>query len=231
MNKKRFGLIAIASLLLVSQSACLVGAQNGTEYRTQITTPIVIGANGSFAASEPNVDVSYEISGIPGATGTVTATVYNGNPQATANIRDGVSLFHFVAVNINMNENEFIQAKISIKLEGISGIDAPYTVYKYVADNDSFVQVPATVDMETMIATVTLGNLSDLLFAIGGVSSEKVAFPASSWLVLVVSVFVIVILVGFSVYYLRGSAGKRSLKLLNSLFVFERNLCFSIGGG
>ncbi len=79
--------------------------------------------------------ISYSIQGAPGAVGTVTADVYEGNPQPTATIPSGISLSHFVAITFNMNAADFSQATITIsyRASDVQNIQSPYQVYKYIA--------------------------------------------------------------------------------------------------
>lgn len=89
---------------------------------------MTISPDGTFTATESDVGASYLIQGTPGATGTVTATVYDGNPQPTATVPGGTSLTHFVAITFNMNANDFTQATITINYadSDVQNIQMPY---------------------------------------------------------------------------------------------------------
>jgi flagellar basal body-associated protein FliL len=210
VNRKTSGIIVMFVLLLAT-FAIGSSTAGSSPYIARATTQVLISSNGSFFASEPNASIAYEISGIPGAEGTVTATVYNGNPQASAATPNGISLVHFVVVTINMNDYEFVHAKISITLnnDDASSIQPPYTAYKYMASSDSFVPVPASVDMNAKTVTITLTSLDDPLFAIGGAPAAPVSQTASSWLILIACTIVIVLLAVVLVTYLRRSEKRK----------------------
>jgi len=212
MNKSKLGVLTIITVLLLSFTIVIVAAQQA--YQTEKTTNVTVGSDGTFTASESDVGISYEIQGTAGATGTVTADVYSGNPQATANIPAGVSLSHFVVITFDMNANDFISAKIVISYSDsdVSGISAPYAIYKYNdAYTNSYVALPSTVDTAAKTITVTVNSLSDPLFAIGGATATSGGIPTSTWvIIIVVSVIVIVLVAVFVVSRMRKPSGKSS---------------------
>jgi hypothetical protein len=204
MNKSKLGVIAIVTLLLLSLSVSLVAAQ----YTTQKTTAVTISSDGTFTASEPDVGVSYAITGTPGASGTVTADVYSGNPQATASIPNGTSLTHFIAITFNMNANDFSQATINITYtdSDVQNIQSPYAVYKYISNTNSYVALPSTVDTATKTITVTLLSIDDPLLAIGGATSTSGGLQAVTWAIVIVSVIAIVLVAVLVVSRMRHPA-------------------------
>ena len=189
--------MVILTVLLLSLSVSLVAAQ----YTTQKTTDVTISSDGTFSASDSDVGVSYLILGTSGATGTVTATVYNGNPQPTATVPDGISLAHFVVITFDMNADEFTQATITMSYpdSDVQNIQSPYTIFKYVLSSDSYVELPSSFDSVAKTITITVNSLDDPLFAIGGVATATAGIPASTWIILAVSIIAIVLLAGFIV--------------------------------
>ena len=195
VNRSKLIGIAIIAVLLFSLSVSLVAA---AEYTTEKTTDVTVGSDGTFTATEPDVGVSYQITGTAGATGTVTADVYNGNPQPTADIPSGVSLTGFIVLTFDMNPLEFTQATITISYTAleVQNINAPYAIYKYVASSDSYVALPSTVDTDAKTITVTLNSVTDPLLAIGGAtktSSGGGGGSSTTWILVGVSVVLIVV--------------------------------------
>jgi len=202
-KSKLFG-IATITVLLFLLSVSLVVAQ----YTTVKTTDVTIPSDGVFNASEPDVGISYSILGTPGATGTVTTAIYNGNPNPTATVPAGISLTYFIAITFNMNESDFTQATISISYSDsdIQNIQQPYTIYKYLPDSNSYTPLNSIVDANTKTITVTLSSITDPLLAIGGASKSTGGIPASIWIAIIVSAIVIVLLAVFLVWRLRHSS-------------------------
>lgn len=199
--KSKLLVISVVAVLLLSFSLSLVSAQ----YVTEQTTNVAISSEGKFTAAEPNVGVSYVIQGTPGATGTVTAAVYTGDPQPTASVPSGVSLAHFVVITFNMNAADFSQATIVINYAAsdVQNLKSPYSVYKYDANSNSYFELASTIDTNAKTITVTLTSLNDPLLAIGGTSKTSGGFSGAEWAVLVVSIIIIVLLVVIVVRYLR----------------------------
>ena len=171
MNKSKLGVLTLIFVLLLSYTVAIAAAQ----YTTEKTTDITISSDGTFTADESDVGISYEIQGTPGATGSVTAAFYTDNPQTTATIPDGISLSHFVVVTFNMDANDFSSANIVISYSDsdVNGISEPYAVYKYIAETDSYVALPSTVDTDAKTITITVVSIADPLFAIGGTTVEE----------------------------------------------------------
>jgi hypothetical protein len=193
MNKSKLGVLSIIALLVLSLSVGLVAAQ----YTLQKTTDLVVGSDGTCSACETDVGITYVVQGTPGATGSVTASIYNGNPQPSANIPGGVSLNHFVVVSFDMAASDFSQATITLNYadSDVQNIKSPYTVYKYQPSTDSYVPLLSTVDTAAKTITVTLGSVDDPLLAIGG-STETAptsSIPVWTWAV-TISVVIIVVL-------------------------------------
>ena len=128
--------------------------------------------DGKFSGGAASVGVGYEIEGLAGAIGSVTAAVYNANPQSSASIPNGVSLTRFVVITFNMNAADFISATIRITYTDadVSGIQTPYTIYKYVPSINSFIELTPIVDTVNKMMTITVNSIDDPLFAIGGAS-------------------------------------------------------------
>ena len=187
--------IAIITVLLVSLLVSLAAAQLITEKTTNVT----IAPNGTFTATDSDCGVSYSIVGAPGATGTVTACVYNCNPQLTAVIPRGTSLNHFVAITFNMGADGFQTATITVgyTASDVQNIRSPYEIFKYVPDTNSYVKLNSTVNTVAKTITVKSNNsLNESLLAIGGATASTLAggIAASTWVILTISVSAIVLL-------------------------------------
>jgi hypothetical protein len=198
MSKSKLGVFSIIVLLLLSFTISLVAAQ----YTPSKTTNFNIGIDGTRTVSESEIGVTYVLQGTPGSNGSVTASVFGGNPQVTASIPEHVSLNHFIAIVFDMSSSDFKQAQITISYSDsdVANLQKPYSVYKYFPDTDSFVQLPTTVDTDAKTMTVTINSVNDNpLLAIGGLAVEESRVTTSSWIILVVSVIVIVVLTVFIV--------------------------------
>ena len=153
------------SILLLSPAA-LVLALYGHE-------PIIyfLDSNGYFHFEEPALGIAVRVRGTPGANCTLLTEIYNGNPEPTAAIPDGISLTHFAVVIINMNANQFSNVSITINYTttDFQDIQPPYAVYEYVPGTDSFVKLPSAVDVAAKTITFTETSIVSGLFAIGGV--------------------------------------------------------------
>ena len=191
MNKSKLTIISLVTLLMLSLSVSLVAAQ----YSTEKTTDVTFSSDGTFTASESDVGVYYSIEGTPGASGTVTATVYNGNPQADAAVPSGISLTHFIAITLNMNAADFKSAKIIISYSDsdVQNIQPRYEVYKYIPNTNSYVSMPSTVDTTAKTITITLASIDDPLLAIGGTTGTGGGIWAVMWGAIIVSVIAVVL--------------------------------------
>ena len=208
---KKSKLFAFTLLFLLSFSAC--GALVTAQYDGQETTPVTIGSSGTFSGGALDIGIAYEVQGTPGATGSITAQVYNGNPQSTASIPEGVSLTRFVVITFNMNSADFTVANIYITYTDadVANLQAPFKVYKYMPSTDSYVEVPSTVDTIAKMVTVTVNSIADPLFAIGGAPASHITpgpgdsdgFSTTAWVLLAASVVVIVVLAVFGVWYFK----------------------------
>jgi hypothetical protein len=193
MNKSKLGVLSIVALLVLSLSVGLATAQ----YTTQKTTDLAVGSDGTCTVYETDVGITYLVQGTPGATGSVTAAIYNGNPQPSASIPSGVSLNHFVVVTFDMAASDFSQATITLNYadSDVQNIQPPYTVYKYLPATGSYVALPSTVDTVAKTITITLNSVDDPLFAIGG--STEVAptssVPVWTWAVTISAIIIIVL--------------------------------------
>lgn len=207
MNKTKFVTITLLSLLMLSMFSAFVSA-----YPTEVTTPVTIGPDGTFSGSAQDIGVGYQIEGVAGASGSVTAQIYNANPQTSASIPEGVTLSRFVVITFNINSADFTKANIYITYTDadVANLQAPYTVYKYIASTDSYIEVPSSVDTASKLITVTVTSVSDPLFAIGGSALTSTASPDNSggfssmaWVILAISIVVIVMLAVFGVWYFK----------------------------
>jgi hypothetical protein len=205
-NKLKVGVLALITTLIISFS--LLGVLVEAQYTTSQTTDVTLGSDGTFTATQPNVGVSYQIAGTPGAIGTVTADRYNGNPQPTATIPNGVTLTNFIAITFNMNPSDFSQATITVNYADseVQNINSPYTIYKYVTSSNSYVALPSTVDANSKTITVTLTSVTDPLLAIGGAATTSHSGSSSTtWILIVVSIVLVVVAIVFVVKILRPS--------------------------
>lgn len=211
IGKSKFGVISVIALLVLSLSVGLVAAQ----YTTQKTTDLVIASDGSCSASEADLGITYVVQGTPGASGSVTAALYNGNPQPSASIPDGVALSRFVVVTFAMDASDFSQAIITLSYSDsdVANIQSPYSVYKYLPESGSFVELPSIVDEAAKTITITLDSVDDPLFAIGGAVVANEPVTAVAWIIVSVCVVAIVALSVFIVTYLRKSAKGSKFKL------------------
>jgi hypothetical protein len=203
MNKSKFGVLSIIALFVLSLSVGLVAAQ----YTTQKTTDLNIASDGTCSVYDADVGIAYLVQGTPGASGSITAAVYNGNPQPSASIPSGVSLNHFVVVTFDMAASDFIQATITLNYvdSDVQNIQEPYAVYKYLPATDSYVALSSTVDTVAKTITITLNSVDDSLFAIGGAVVSDAPVTLVAWAIVVVSVIVIVLLSVLIVAYLKRS--------------------------
>jgi hypothetical protein len=184
------------------------------QYTTQKTTDLVLGSDGTCSVSEADLGITYVVQGTPGASGSVTAAIYNGNPQPLASIPSGVALSHFVVVTFSMDASDFSQATITLNYaEGdVQNIQTPYSVYKYVPESDSFVALPSIVDTVAKTITISLDSVDDPLFAIGGSTEVATTSPVPVWTwVATISVIIIIVLIAVLL-----------LKRRNPLYYVER---------
>ena len=205
-------LIAFILLFLFSLSVCgaLVTAQYSI-YPTEETTPVIIDSNGAFSGGALDLGIAYEVQGTPGATGSITAQVYGGNPQSAASIPEGISLTRFVVITFNMNSADFTVANIYITYTDadVANLQAPYAVYKYMPGTDSYVEVPATFDAASKLVTITVNSIADPLFAIGGETAPTITPGPDDdgsilpLIILAVSIVIIVVLAVFGVWYFK----------------------------
>ena len=208
LGKSKLGLIVLAAILLTSISLATVSAQ----YATEATTNVAITSNGTFIASDTTTGVTYDITGAPGATGTVTTDLYNGNPQSSATIPNGISMTHFVVITFNMNAQDFTTASITITYSAsdVQNLKMPYAIYKWDSTSNTYVALPSTIDTTAKTITVNINSINDPLLAIGGASvaasSGGAGISTITVAVLIVSVIVILIVAVFTVRIFRKPA-------------------------
>ena len=204
VSKSKLTGIVITTALLIAFSVGLIAAQYTTEQITNVT----IGSDGTFAATQSDVGVSYQITGTPGATGTVTADLYGGNPQPTATVPSGVSLTGFIVLTFDMNSSDFTQATIAISYTAseVQNINSPYTIYKYDSPSNSYVALPSTVDTNAKTETITLNSINDPLLAIGGATkTNNTGVSTTTWILVTISIVLIVVAAVAVVIILRPS--------------------------
>jgi parallel beta-helix repeat protein len=121
-----------------------------------------------------NTGISIDINGKPGTNVTVTINVYNSNPQPSATLPEGVTLTHYSTVAFNMDPNNFTQATVTIRYSpsDVQGLTPPYAIYKYIPENNSYVELFTSNDLTSQTLTITLNSPNDPLFAIGNAITE-----------------------------------------------------------
>jgi hypothetical protein len=193
-RRKAISFTLLFTILLIS-TAALATAQN--PYSAPVVTNITINNSGSFTAAEADIGIIYQITGTPGSTGTVTAQVYNGNPQVTADIPDGITLTKFIVVTFDFDPEDFMQATLTFSYTDadIAGIKEPFVIYKYIAEADLYVQIDSVVDSTAKTITIILNSTEDPLFGIGGTTDNAATNEASSMIWIAVAVAVIIIVV------------------------------------
>jgi hypothetical protein len=184
--------LTVIALLVFSFSVGLVDAQ----YVTGAKVDVIIPSSGVFSANSATVGVLLELKGVPGATGSVTFTSYPDNPQPTANVPAGIGLARFLVVVFDIDAGDFEEAKLVVSYTDadVQALEEPYTVFKYVAETNEFVEFPAVVNTEAKTVTITLTDVADPLFAIGGASVAG-SITASLWIAIVAAVIIVVLVV------------------------------------
>ena len=222
MGKSKLGVIVLVAILLTSLSVAMVAAQ----YSTQKTTDITIGSDGTFTAQESTVDITYTVTGTVGATGSVTASLYDGNPQSSATIPTGVSLSHFVVITFNMSAHDFISAQLVLTYSDVDvqNINAPFYIYKWDVNSNSYVELPSTVDTSAKTITFTLSSLNDPLLAIGG-ATRATSNPGGgsgggisglTWAIIISAIIIIVLVAVFTISVLRKPSEQSQLQSKNT---------------
>ena len=203
MSRSKLVGIAVITVLLLSLSVSVVAAQ----YVTEEITPVVISSDGNSVIITDGLGIVYDIQGVGGASGSVTTAHYSGNPQVTADIPSGHTLTHFIVVTFNMNAADFGHAHITIPYTDadVQGIEPPFTIFKYIPDTNSYVELVSTTDTIAKTITVTVNSIADPVFGLAGhaVLSGVGGFSTASLAVFAVSIVVIVVLVVFGVWYFK----------------------------
>ncbi len=201
MNKK-FGLVFLVTVLTVVLFSVSLSVAPTNGYVTGLTNDVTIPANGVSHVDQSLTlgGVSIDIAGKPGAVGSVTTGTDNGGNYPTATIPADTKLTHFVWVTFNFAASDFSGASITIRYSDadVAGMSAPFAVYKYILESNSFVKLNAVFDAQAKTATVTVSSTTDPLFAIGGkpVSEEQGwALSAIATLSIIVIVIAIVVIV------------------------------------
>ena len=196
--------ISLISLLLLSISFTLVSAG----YSGADSLPIALNSDGQCCVTGPDTNVVVEVSGTPGAAGTIRLESYSANPQVTAGVPDGIALSRFVVVTFDMNAADFNEANIYISYTDaeIANLQAPLSIYKYIPSTNSYVLLPSTVDTNAHTITIKVTSIEDPLFAIGGSTlppTQTPTFSGTAWAILGASIVIIVLLVFVSVWYIK----------------------------
>ena len=180
-NTKALLAVTISVITMVLLAVSFVNAQ----YVTEQTTPVAVPTEGVTHVEQTSNEtgaalVTYDISAAPGSNGSVTTAYYSGNPQPAANITSGVTLTNFVAVTFNMDPATFVQANITLHYTDsqLAGMTAPYAIYKYLPETDTFVMLPTIVDATAKTMTATVNSPTDPLFAIGNAEPATTPTPA-----------------------------------------------------
>jgi hypothetical protein len=191
-KKTTLAFTLIVTVLLIS-TASIATAQ----YQTEKTINITINNLGTFTATDPNVGINYLVKGTPDTAGTVTATLYIGNPQATAQVPVNVSLIKFVAVVFDISSQDFTQATLTFKLtdSDIAGLQKPYVIYKYNADTNSYLKLDGTVDEIAKTISITTTSTDNSVYAVGGSLVSTVHKDSSFLWVAIVAVVAIIVLI------------------------------------
>ena len=174
------------------------------QYVTEQTSDVTFSSAGeSHVDQTSTVGVSIDMVGVPGANGTVSIATYAGNPQPGASAPSTVTLTHFIVVTFNIAASDFQGATIVIHYTDadVQGISAPYSLYKYIPESNSFILLPATIDTVAKTITATVSSTTDPLFAIGGSQMENsteisTTSTITTWLWGTVVVCVVITVVG-----------------------------------
>jgi hypothetical protein len=195
INKKRVFALALTFVIMFLSVAAIVDG-----YET-IVTNITTDSSGSFSGTN-SLGITYNVTGTPGSSGTVTATVDSSNPQVTADVPTGVSLAKFVTVTFNYPSSDFMQAVLTFSYtdSDVAALKAPYDMYKYNPSTNSYTKLNGVVDSAAKTITVTLSSTDDPLFAIGGAPNDT-SKPADYTLWIAIVVVVIVILVAAVLFF------------------------------
>jgi hypothetical protein len=182
----------IFAALLIS-TATVVDAQIYNNYKNDIN----IDDSGLCTATIPDLAVTYNIYGTPGATGTVTTSVHNGNPYATAQTPNNVTLTKFITVAFDFPSKDFAQATLTLSFSDadIAGLHEPYAIYKYDEVSNSFIELDSIVDINAKTITVILNSTTDPTFAIGG-QTDTVTNSTNDytmWIVIAAAVIIIIL--------------------------------------
>jgi len=195
----------VAVSILLSLSLAIAFGQ----YETSKTSTFTISSSGvaNVAQSTTVGGVSMVIAGTPSAAGSVSTATYTGNPQPGASEPADVKLTDFVAITFNIASDSFQNATITISYGAtdLTGINPPYSLYKYNADGNSYVALSSTVDTSTKTISTTVTSINDPLFAIGGTAAPAPSpAPGSAlsvwgWVAVVIVSLAIVIIVVLAV--------------------------------
>jgi hypothetical protein len=195
------GLVTVLTIVLLSLSLSVAFAQ----YETQQTADVNLSSTGVTHIDQTVTagGVSIDIAGTPGATGSVSTATYAANPQPGASAPNDVTLTHFVVVTFNMAASDFEGANITISYSDadIAGLTAPFVLYKYIPETNSYVQLNAIVNTAAKTMTVSVSSTTDPLFAIGGATAATntgSGIQVWTWAILaivVIGVLLVVVLV------------------------------------
>jgi hypothetical protein len=209
------GLVTVLALVILTVSLSSAFAQ----YVTPVTTEVTISDNGVSHVDQTSTvgGVSIDIAGTPGTTGSVSTATYTTNPNPDAIVPADTTLTHFVVVTFNFAASDFQGASITISYTDadVAGMSAPFVLYKYIPESNTYVKLDAVVDTASKTITTTVSSTTDPLFAIGGktvTNDGGFSIPALG----IVSIVVILVVVVFLVVALVLKRRKPSFELIES---------------
>ncbi|XES76077.1 MAG: hypothetical protein ACBZ72_07770 [Candidatus Bathyarchaeia archaeon] len=170
LKKVALSISVLTLALMMTNLACA-----SSDYTAHESTPVGIPPGATSTFVNQTTGVSFNITGKPGTFGTVTSTVYSGNPQPTGNTPPGVTLTNFIAIAFYFEPSDFVSANVIFHYNetdlSLQNITRPYVIYKYIPSNNSFVALPTTDDPVAQTLTITLSSTTDPLFAIGNTAT------------------------------------------------------------
>ncbi|HTY75186.1 MAG TPA: hypothetical protein VMD05_06440 [Candidatus Nanoarchaeia archaeon] len=210
--------IPVLAIALLSLSLFVVVAN--AQYQSQQTVPITVGSNGvaHIDQSTTGGEVSMDVAGVSGATGSVSVATYIDNPQPGASTPSGTTLANFIVISFDMNANDFQGANMVFHYtdSDVAGINAPYTLYKYIASSNSYVLQNGVVDSSAKTITLAITSLDDPLFAIGGTNATATTSSSGvpSWVLAAIILVIVVFVVALAVLLMRRR--KATFKIIDT---------------
>ncbi len=118
-----------------------------------------------------------------------------------------------------MDPNNFTQATVTIHYSpsDVQGLTPPYAIYKYIPENNSYVELFTSNDLTSQTITVTLNSPNDPLFAIGnsftGYTSPTPTQTTTSTGGTPLFIYLVAIVIAFAII---GTAGALIMKKRNT---------------